>query len=242
MQTLILSDIHGNLTALRAVLKNVSENYNIDCCIMLGDVIDYGMRSNEVIEELKKLPYPIICNIWGNHEQAVIHGKYGRFSSERGRKCAAYTRSILTSGSREYIQKEMEEGGIYEFKLEGRECLAVHGSLEDVFWKCIDISGELISYQKYDYVFSGHSHLPHMVEKYYHSEDTLRRNKKKTTFVNPGSVGQPRNLNPSAQYAVLDMESERICLDKCRYNICREQEYYKGQVDEFYKNRLEMGI
>ncbi len=242
MQILLLSDIHGNLTALQAVLYKVLDNYDIQSCLLLGDVIDYGMRSNEVIGVLKTLPFPVIGNIWGNHEQAVCHGQFERFSSERGRACAAYTRSILTPDSWDYIERVMNAGGSLEFDCAGRKCLAVHGSLEDNYWKSIDISQSLTSYQKYDYVFSGHSHLPHFVEKYYPVDDACRRNKKKVIFINPGSVGQPRNLNPMAQYAVADLESETVILDKVPYDIVAEQKNYTGQVDEFYKTRLEMGI
>lgn len=242
MKILLLSDIHGNPTALQAVLDRVAENCEIQACLLLGDVIDYGMRSNEVIERLKTLPYPIIGNIWGNHEQAVCHEQYERFSSERGKACAVYTRSILTPDSLDYIKHVMGTEGSLEFECAGRKCLAVHGSLEDNYWKSIDISTSLMSYQKYDYVFSGHSHLPHFVEKYYQADDARKRNKKKVIFINPGSVGQPRNLNPMAQYAVVDIESETVVLDKVPYDIVGEQQNYTGQVDEFYKTRLEMGI
>lgn len=242
MQTLLLSDIHGNLTALQAVLHKVADTYDIQSCLLLGDVIDYGMRSNEVIEQLKTLPYPVICNIWGNHEHAVFHEQYERFSSERGRACAAYTRGMLTPDSWNYIQNRMQADGFLEFELYGKKCLAVHGNLEDNYWKSINPSDTLTSYQKYDFVFSGHSHLPHFVEKYYPADDARKRNKKKVIFINPGSVGQPRNLNPMAQYAVVDTQTETVVLDKTPYDIAEEQKYYTGQVDEFYKTRLEMGI
>ena len=98
MQILLLSDIHGNLQALQAVLEKVKREYQIGGCVLLGDLIDYGMHSNEVIGILKNLTYPVLCNIWGNHEHAVYHDAYGRFSSERGKCSARQTKNILTRG------------------------------------------------------------------------------------------------------------------------------------------------
>ena len=58
MKLLIISDVHGNLNALNAVLKS-AEKYNISSVAILGDLVDYGMRSNEVIKEIKNLEYPV---------------------------------------------------------------------------------------------------------------------------------------------------------------------------------------
>ncbi len=274
MKLLILSDIHGNQTALQAVLTKVAQTADIETCILLGDIIDYGMHSNEVIQMVRNLPYSVLCNIRGNHEDAVIQDIYDRFSSERGRDCARYTRSILNQDSWDYICHEMEPLGMKEFICGGKKCLAVHGSLEDMYWKSVkpericleggesersawkhagtdvvkpgsaasDLVKPEFKYRDYDYIFSGHSHLPHFIEKYTACEDARWRNKKKVIFINPGSVGQPRNLNNMAQFAVLDTETEQVTFEKVRYNIQEEQSAYHGQVDEFYRERLEWGI
>lgn len=244
MKLLILSDIHGNQTAFQAVLARAAQIPDINACILLGDIIDYGMHSNEVIQMVQSLPYPTLCNIRGNHEDAMIQKEYGRFSSDRGRDCARYTRSILNQDSWDYLFYKMEPSGMKEFDCSGKRCLAVHGSPEDPYWQ--SINPETICLEKtgsdYDYVFSGHSHLPHFIEKYVACEDARRRNKKKVIFINPGSVGQPRNLNNMAQFAVLDTETEQVAFEKVRYDIHAEQSAYHGQVDDFYRERLEWGI
>lgn len=242
MKVIILSDIHGNKSALLSVLKDLQRESEIQACFLLGDIIDYGMHSNEVIQILKTLPFPIIGNIWGNHEQAVMNDRYERFSSERGRRCAQYTKQNLNQDSIQYIGREMCREGKTEIEFSGKLCLAVHGSLEDEFWKSIEVDDPLLEYQKYDYVFSGHSHIPHFIEKYYKTENERTRNRKKVIFINPGSVGQPRNLNNMAQYVILNMDSEEVTFRKVRYNIEKEQAAYGGQVDSFYKERLEVGI
>lgn len=242
MKVLIMSDIHGNQQALRAVLDAAAACPDIKGCILLGDLIDYGMHSNEVIQMVRELPYPVLCSIRGNHEDAVLQDAYSRFSSERGRDSARFTRSLLHPQSWDYIRHEMSGCGRKEFELCGKKCLAVHGSLEDEYWKSIRPTEQLLEYRDYDYVFSGHSHLPHMVEKYYECIDAKRRNKKKTVFINPGSVGQPRNLNPMAQFVILEIKQESAVFRKAPYDIAAEQAAYHGQVDDFYCDRLEWGI
>lgn len=242
MRILIMSDIHGNEEALKAVLEYVKLYSDIQRIILLGDIIDYGVHSNEVVDILKYLDKTIICNIWGNHEEAVLNDNYTRFSSERGKKCAQFTRSVLTSNSWNYIRSEMSHSGMMEFILEGKKCLAVHGSLEDMYWKSIRPGVMYSEYQKYDYVFSGHSHLPHMFEVFYEIYDPENRNRKKTVFINPGSVGQPRNLNPMAQFVVWETDTDEIEMKKIPYDIEKEQEAYTDQVDDFYRKRLERGI
>lgn len=241
MNILILSDIHGNCTAFEAVNNEFAVLPSVDACILLGDLVDYGPRSNEVIEMIKLLSFPIVCNLRGNHEDAIARNIYNRFSSERGRESARYTRSVLNDTSWSYLSNGMERCGKKEFEVDGKKCLAVHGSLADEYWKSISPEDDLSAYSSYDYVFSGHSHLPHFFERYYSCDDAMRRNKKKTIFINPGSVGQPRNLNPAAQFALLDTETEQVILKKVNYDIGLEQSFYHGQVDGFYRERLKWG-
>lgn len=242
MKILILSDIHGNLTALQAVLAKVRSTYEIDACMLLGDLIDYGMHSNEVIGVVAAMPYPVLCSLRGNHEQAVLGGEYERFSSERGRRSAQYTRSILSEDSWRYLRERMAPAGQQTVFVEHKKVLAVHGSLSDPYWESLRPGQAEAAYAAYDYVFSGHSHQPHFWERYYEAEDPAHRNKKKVLFINPGSVGQPRNLNPMAQFAVFDTAAETVFMEKAAYEIRREQAAFHGQVDDFYRERLEKGV
>lgn len=242
MQILILSDVHGNLSALQNVLVYAEKSCSIDAVIALGDLIDYGMHSNEVAAIMKNLPYPMVCNILGNHEYAIIHEDYTRFSSKRGKLSAIYTHSALLPETWDYIISAMSRSGMCEFQLHEKHCLAVHGSLNDIYWKSIQTGQDFSAYRGYDYVFSGHSHIPHYFEEFYAADDLAHRNKKKTVFINPGSVGQPRNLNPMAQFAVLDSETGEVWMKRVPYDIKKEQKSFAGQVDDFYRVRLESGI
>ena len=241
MKIAILSDIHGNLSAFEKVVGNMADN-GVQKIIMLGDIIDYGPHSDGVIEMIKSLSVPIICNIWGNHESAVMNGEYERFSSERGKKSAMFTRKNLSENSVSYIENEMTHSGKYQFSVDGLKCLAVHGSLDDEYWKPIRPSGDFSAYEDYDYVFSGHSHFPHFFEIYYNADCPDMRNKKKTVFINPGSVGQPRNHCPLSQYALFDTETGGVSMIRLTYDIEKEQKCFSDEIDVFYKERLTKGI
>ena len=243
---LILSDIHGNVSAFDAVLSDCREEEFLGV-LVLGDCIDYGMRSNEIIQKLVSLEKgiwknKIFVNIWGNHEKLVVDKDLERLSTDRGRVMANYTAKQLSEESVEYINTVMNKSGLQEFDLEGLHCLAVHGSLEDNYWKAIIPEKLRGDYQQYDFVFGGHSHYSHCFTKFYECEKPELRNKKAVTFINPGSVGQPRNHNPSAQYAVLSLPSKTIELRTVPYDIAYEQSLYTDEVDAFYKTRLSHGV
>lgn len=243
---LILSDIHGNVSAFEAVLKDCEEE-NFSGVILLGDCIDYGMRSNEIIEMLKNLKETqwknkVIADIWGNHERLVVANDIEHLSSDRGRVMAKYTKNHLTEESVEYIESSMKTEGFEHFSINELKCLAIHGSLEDEYWKSIEPNNLRGSYDKYDIVFSGHSHYSHCFTHFYESDNELYRNKKAVIFINPGSVGQPRNHNPFAQYAVLSLPSKKVELRAVKYDVQSEQALYPDEIDEFYKTRLTYGV
>lgn len=238
----ILSDLHGNLQATEAVFLDLSK-YDIDGLILLGDLVDYGMQSNEVVKYLQKnINYPILCNIWGNHERAILREDFTRFSSQRGVESAMHTAKILGESEKEYLRSKLNSAGFQSFTLNEKKCLAVHGSLEDVYWKSVfpnDVHG---NYESYDLVFSGHSHDSHVFTKYYDTDNPNMRNKHAVLFINPGSVGQPRNHHPQAQYAILDLVTLSVHMRSVPYDIKKAQSFYDGSVDVFYKTRLENGI
>ncbi|MBC5621906.1 metallophosphoesterase family protein [Butyricimonas hominis] len=242
----ILSDIHANLSALKAVIRDFKEKYKPDGIFFLGDIINYGMRPNEVILEIKALSkeYEVMCNLFGNHEKALMDSThFSRFSSERGRVTLKYTKDILTADSYEYIQSRMQGEGYAEILLNGRSVLCLHGELRDVYWgKLTSESMKEESYSKYDYVLSGHTHFPLHVEMFYAGGCIEFRGKKRTVFMNPGSIGQPRNHNPKAQYLYWDMGTDTFHYNAVEYDIALEQSLYTDAVDVFYKNRLLNGI
>lgn len=242
MKLLLLSDIHGNLSAMEAILSRLGKSPSMDAAVLLGDIIDYGMHSNEIVQIIQSFPIPILCSIRGNHELVMLTQDYSRLSSDRCRDCSRYTRSILSENTWSYIKGAMHPTAMLEFEAGSKKCLAVHGSLEDIYWKSIKPGENGPGYAKYDYVFSGHSHHPHFFEVLYEADCPNTRNRKKTVFINPGSVGQPRNLSPTAQFAILDTATGAVAMERVLYDIEKEQRAYTGQVHEFYKTRLSYGV
>jgi predicted phosphodiesterase len=234
MQILVLSDIHANVSALQAVL-NGARTYNIGLAVLLGDHVDYGMRPNEIITILKDFPYPIDVNICGNHERLIVDGNLQKFKMF----FSPYTGSILSAESTRYICEEMNTEGFTYRTYDGKRCLMIHGSIEDTFWSAISTKSNFEKYREYDYVFSGHSHLPLCFEQYFNQG---MNNEKKTVFVNPGSVGQPRNHNPRACYCVFDTISGWVHLNNAEYDVTAEQSLYGTEVDSFHSRRLSKGI
>ena len=243
MRLVLLSDIHANVMAFRAVLNDIGTIGDFDAYAMLGDLVNYGPRPNEIIELVKDLEKPLLVNIWGNHEYSIFGGSLERFATDRGRAVLRYTNSILTPESHDYLDKEMEHSGFQKCQIGGISFLFMHGNLDDPYWGKFGIDKMNDErFAEYDYVISGHSHVPHYVEHFFASDNAEFRNKKRIIFINPGSVGQPRNHNPYAQYGILDVESgnyEHRCV---WYDVKEEQKLFSDSVDKFYKDRLTLGI
>lgn len=240
---IIMSDIHANLSALEAVIADIRrKRYRPDGVVMLGDLVNYGMRPNETVAAIKQIQYPIAVNIFGNHEKAIFDGDLTEFSTRRGQQILKYTDNCLSSETRDFLNGMNHDG--YEFcQWQGKKLLFVHGSMSNPFWGTI--SSETITddiYSQYDFVISGHSHIPHLMEHFFPSDDHLFRDKKRTVFLNPGSVGQPRNHNPFAHYVYLDLMTETISFNTVKYNVELERALYPPSLDEFYKDRLLFGI
>lgn len=240
MRILILADVHANLSAFQAVISSAMQ-YRPDSAVFLGDLIDYGMRPNEVIAQMERLPFPVLCALRGNHEHALLNQDMSRFSSARGIAMSQYTQSQLSTHSRNYISN-LDTRGYAEIGVDGKRILLVHGDMNDPFWGKLAPDGAGEMYQPYDVVLSGHTHRPHYFERYHPAPDSPYRGEKKTIFINPGSVGQPRNHNPLAQYAIFDTQTGEATLAACPYNIREEQALYPPELPAFYKERLALGI
>ena len=243
MKIAILSDIHANLSALNSVLEDIQNNHPVDAYVLLGDIVNYGMRPNETILRLEQLEKPLLGNIWGNHECAMVDdSQLPHFSTDRGRSALMYMRNLLTEHSMQYLDS-MTKVGYAEEEVDGKKVLLVHGDMKDMYWgKMTDAEQHDECYKKYDYVLHGHSHVLQYNEVFFADENPAMRNKKKTVFINPGSVGQPRNHNPRAQFAILDIVTGECKLLSVAYDIVYEQSLYPEEIDSFYKDRLSKGI
>jgi len=243
MKLVVLSDIHANLEAFNAVLKDIeSRNLTSYKMAILGDTINYGLRPNETVDIIRKLSNLDVL-LAGNHEMALLGVEDDRFSSTRGKEILLVTKKILNNENIKFINNNYSKTYI-EKTYDNKKYLFIHGSLEDKYWGTIKCKNEQsLAYKPYDIVISGHSHKPHFFEVFYEVSNPQMRNKKRTIFINTGSVGQPRNHSAQAQYVIVDTVSLEITFCKVEYNIEKEQSIYDNfNVDEFYKNRIGAGV
>ena len=244
MKLILFSDIHANLTAFEAVLMHAGANYGESAPIAhLGDAVDYGMRPNEVVDRLGRLGERIIVNLAGNHELTLMGLDLERFSSARGTGACRYTQKVLGQAGADYIRTAMVFAP-HESRFAGYRLLFVHGDLSDPFWGKMPATemGRNV-YAGYDVVVCGHTHVPFLKEEFRPDDSPrARRGTSRTIFINPGSVGQPRNHNPAAQYAVLDLENGAVHFNAVPYDVAQETRLYRGEVNSFYGERLVLGI
>ncbi len=212
MRVLVISDIHANLTALKTVLEDVGENHAenppYEAVWCLGDLIGYGPDPNPCIELVRTLPN-LICLI-GNHDQAALDLiPLSRFN-EDARLSATWTRSVLTPENESYLRSLPSQVEVDAFTL-------VHASPRFPIWEYVldpytaDQNFDLL---ETDYCLIGHTHIAlsfsraigkeHSVLQTTQLGDPVKLAPK--MMLNPGSVGQPRDMDPRASYAVLDLE------------------------------------
>ena len=237
----ILADIHSNLTALEAVISDM-RSQDISSVMLLGDLINYGPRPNQVIATLNGLEWPVLINIWGNHEYSLFEGKLERFATDRGRAVLNYTKELISEETLDYLLGLKKEG-YGEVSIDGTSFFCVHGTVEDPYWGKFSI--DMLKdehFKPFDYVLTAHSHIPHYIEYFYKCENASFRNKKRTIFINPGSVGQPRNHCPMAQYGLIDLKTGEYIHRCVEYDIEAEQALFNEKIDVFYKERLTKGI
>ncbi|NFD56567.1 metallophosphoesterase [Clostridium botulinum] len=224
----IISDIHSNYEALKSVINDSASK--VDGYICLGDILGYGPEPNETIKLLSQVN--LIGVVLGNHDIAILNGDYSKFRTEHGIFAIKWTADHLSDASMNFLIKIKQKNIFSDFQFE-----IYHGGIEDVYWQYIFPSSsekelECI-YNKciYNLQFIGHSHLQFSF-KY-----------KKLHIVNPGSVGQPRNGLPDAQYAIFDTEGRNIEFCRISYDIKKTAEkiQYEG-LDKFLAKRLFLGI
>lgn len=208
MRCLVLSDIHANLAALDTVLAD-SGRFDFIWC--LGDVIGYGPDPNECVARLREHPH--LC-LSGNHDWAALGKIDLRGFNTDARISAEWTQRNLSSASRAYLQ------ALPPYTVEGSYTLA-HGSPRQPIWEYILdplTADHNFTAFKTTICLVGHTHIPGMFHLPDGSSDgqhcepraplwnkALHLNSGRW-IVNPGSVGQPRDGNPNASYAVLDLE------------------------------------
>lgn len=225
MRFLILSDIHGNIDALDAVLVRAPRD-SYDRLLVLGDLVGYGANPNEVVDRIFELQPDVM--IRGNHDK-VATGVEGTHNFNRvAAEAAKWTHETLTPKNRERVAA-LPAGP----KNADRDVEVCHGTPfdEDTYVFDDDDAVRALESAHRPICFFGHTHVPiAYVQKgtdlsVQHlqpggPETTLVTiNKKSRYLINPGSVGQPRDTDPRASYAIYDSKKQRIEVRRVPYRI-----------------------
>ncbi len=228
MRILVISDIHANLNALEAVVADAGE---IDAAWCLGDLVGYGPDPNECIERIRELPN-LICLI-GNHDAAALGQIDINSFNPEARTAVKWTQEALTPTNKDYL-RNLPERQVEE------PVTLVHGSPRQPVWEyLLDTRTASKNFDYFDtpYCFVGHSHLPviyqmkdnYPLAKLVIPEPQSRIELEPRAILNPGSVGQPRDHNPKAAYAIFDPEALNWDYRRVEYDISSVQERMKEQ-------------
>lgn len=223
----IFSDIHGNLEALKTVLEDLDRK-GVDFVLCCGDVVGYGAHPNECVNLLRERDIPTIA---GNHDYAALSLIDITYFNEVAKRAITWTRQALAKENEEFLRK-------LPLTLEMNDMLFVHASPRSPeSWNYVITMGDARqSFQHYGQkvCFIGHTHTPFIVENQEGKltcpavpSITLREGCR--YLVNVGSVGQPRDRNPDACYALYDREKGTVEICRVEYDLSKTQDEIRVQ-------------
>jgi predicted phosphodiesterase len=197
MRIAVLSDIHANLPALKAVLEKL-DTLPHDGVISLGDQVGYGPFPNEVIDILRERGIPTVL---GNHDAGAVGRISLRMFREPNHSLLKWTRDHLTAENREYLLQA-------PLTLEGGSWIAAHASpVEPGEWTYLNsapLCRDVLARIPHTFCLVGHTHIPGVIP----DRIGVFRVKPGHRFViNPGSIGQPRDSSRRASFGILDTEA-----------------------------------
>lgn len=239
MRYLVLSDIHGNCAALNAVLSDATGLY--DAIVNCGDVVGYGPDPNEAIKFSRERCAAIVR---GNHDKAVAGLADLDWFNPLARQSVEWTAAALGEDGTEWL-RQLPQGPVeYDgFSL-------VHGAPHDEDGYIVD-AGDILHTAEYltsTLTFFGHSHLQGAFEIHRNGIRVLRDpdfvvQDTSLFLVNPGSVGQPRDSDPRAAYALYDTSTKVVELRRVSYDIDRTyHRIVKAGLPEVLALRLYRGV
>ena len=243
MRILVISDIHANLVALNAVIQDAGAFDRVWC---LGDIIGYGPEPNACIERLSA--FEGVC-LAGNHDLAVLNKVSLEDFSQDARDAANWTREQLTDANRDWLGRlapmiVFEEYGV----------TLVHGSPRDPIWEYVvtpaDAANALNSIET-PICLVGHSHVQITFRLPTYGLGVVRESPQMNKplsltldrlVVNPGSVGQPRDDDVRAAYAMIDLETMTLTHRRIQYDIAATQKAMKlAKLPDRLIRRLRFG-
>lgn len=206
MRIAIISDIHSNLEALQKTVE-IIHTMNTNTVVCLGDIVGYGANPKECLKLVCELtPYILM----GNHDQAAADLRYLNNFTPYAQLAAVWTNNVLSESEREKLLSLP-----MNIELEGINF--VHSSPhKPEEWNYVATEEEAFfnfQHMKTDICFIGHTHLAEIYTNDYDSMDSynssrsIKLTKGKKYIINPGSVGQPRDIDWRSSFGILDTET-----------------------------------
>jgi predicted phosphodiesterase len=239
MKLAIIADIHANLEALEAVLIK-SEKEKVDRFICLGDIVGYGVDPVACIYRLREVEAACVL---GNHDQAMVDPRHLRTLNHMARESILHSKECLSTSELDFLSshpfRRVEFGAVFSHanpvKPEEWDHLFLY---DQVVW-CMDRLDWRIG-------FVGHTHHPGIYCKT--DGHTISLTSPKVAIgshkylVNPGSVGQPRNGDERASFAIWDVDLECVYLHAVEYPVkVTQQKLYEAGGLSYLAERLEKG-
>ncbi len=226
MRYLIVSDLHGNREALDAVLRDAAGRYDEALCC--GDLVGYGADPNAVVQWVRE---HCAITVRGNHDKACTGLDDLEWFNPVARSAALWTLQALTPENAEWI-RELPRGPVFRNGFE-----VVHGSPcdEDEYVLAVEEAKQAFGYLESRLAFFGHTHVQGGYIWNRSRVETISRPSPRVErqvveidpdcayLVNPGSVGQPRDGDPRAAYAVYDSDAQMIAYHRVEYDVATAQ-------------------
>lgn len=246
MKTLLVSDLHSNRGALAAVMRKVRRK-GIGRIICLGDFVGYGAQPNPVVDVMRMFRAEKLY-IRGNHDRVASGIDDGSTFNHVARAAALWTRNHLSVPNLRFLEALpqgpiMAENGI----------MLCHGSPFDEDAYVFGEAHAASIFEAFDarVVLFGHTHLPVLVEdlgqgvvwmRYVRAGGVFKLEPNRRYLINPGSVGQPRDRNPNASFAILDDERSTVQFIRVEYDIVESQmAIHRAGLPRILADRLEVG-
>lgn len=228
MKTLIISDLHSNEPALRAVLKQVARK-NIARTLCMGDFVGYGAQPNQVVEEVRNLKGKKFY-IRGNHDRVAIGADDGKGFNEAAKSAALWTRRKLSRCNMGFLSA-LPLGPVAV----DDEILMCHGSPfdEDEYLFSEYDAFNVFNAHPQRLIFFGHTHLPSFFVMHENGSVSGWLIREPMSFklepggrylINPGSVGQPRDRNSAAAFAIYDRKRQTVQFHRVEYELWKAQQ------------------
>jgi predicted phosphodiesterase len=245
VRALVISDLHSNAAALRAVMKRVRRK-KYDTVLCLGDFVGYGAEPNQIVDAVRAMRGRKVF-IRGNHDRVAAGLDTADSFNQAARTSALWTREQLRATNKRFLEN-LTVGPLLH-----HDVLLCHGSPydEDEYIFNVHHAAQILGTYKAPFIMFGHTHLPVIfsIDENHNvsgaaigDERTIRLAPHLRYLINPGSVGQPRDRNPAASCVILDTDKRTVQFLRVPYDVAASQAQIRAAgLPEILAARLSVG-